>query len=290
MTAHTENEIVIDAPLAYVWARTNDVAAWPDLFSEYASAEILERDGDTVTFRLTLHPDEKGRVWSWVSERTADPATRTVRARRVEPGPFEFMNILWHYEELGPECTRMRWVQDFRMRPDAPLDDEGMRQRVNTNSTVQLRLIKERLESRRTRPVALAALPADTRRGGEVRTMLAPGSTGCTDAFGGMLTVAPGEAVAEHYHPYSQEFLFVTAGELRLDLDGEPRLVRADEALLIPRGVRHRAVNTGTATARAVFCLAPLAPRPDLGHVDTETAEEAAAAVRETPRRELVDR
>ena len=54
----------------------NDVERWPELFTEYASAEILERDGDTVRFRLTMHPDPEhgGQVWSWVSERTADPA------------------------------------------------------------------------------------------------------------------------------------------------------------------------------------------------------------------------
>jgi putative monooxygenase len=41
--------------------------------------------------------------------------------------------------------------------------------------------------------------------------------------------------------------------------------------------------NTGTEQARAVFQLCPLAPRPELGHVDTETAEQAAAfAARQT--------
>ena len=35
----------------------NDIERWPELFTEYASAEILERDGDTVRFRLTTHPD-----------------------------------------------------------------------------------------------------------------------------------------------------------------------------------------------------------------------------------------
>ncbi|MFJ5215969.1 cupin domain-containing protein [Streptomyces sp. NPDC088354] len=299
MSAHTENEIVIDAPLQYVWLRTNDVAAWPSLFSEYAAADVIAQEGDTVRFRLTMHPDEKGRVWSWVSERTADPATRTVRARRVETGPFEFMNIFWQYEELGPESTRLRWVQDFRMKADAPVDDEGMRQRINGNSKVQMQLIKERLEARRIRPVGTLDVPADTRRGGDIRTLLATGSVGTTDGFCGMVTVGPGEAVAEHYHPYSQEYLVVVEGELRVDLDGVPRSVAANEALLIPREVRHRVVNASGTVGRAVFFLSPLAPRPDLGHVNTESREDAAAvaqaAVTESggssgPGRELVDR
>ena len=70
MAAHTENEVVINAPLELVWSVTNDLPAWPNLFTEYAAVEILERDGDSVLFRLTLHPDEEGKVWSWTSRRT----------------------------------------------------------------------------------------------------------------------------------------------------------------------------------------------------------------------------
>lgn len=145
MSGHTENEIVIDAPMELVWERTNDVERWPELFSEYASAEVLERDGDRVLFRLTMHPDPAGKVWSWVSERVADQATRTVTARRVETGPFERMHIRWTYEQLDTG-VRMRWTQDFAMKPDAPVDDEAMTKRINDNSRVQMELIKRKVE------------------------------------------------------------------------------------------------------------------------------------------------
>ncbi|MEU2610091.1 SRPBCC family protein [Micromonospora sp. NPDC007271] len=144
---HTENAIDIAAPLPLVWEVTNDVARWPDLFTEYAAVEILDRTGDTVRFRLTMHPDENGMVWSWVSERTADPATRQVHAHRVETGPFDYMHIHWRYDEV-PAGTRMTWVQDFAMRPDAPVDNAGMTDRINANSKVQLAVIKERIERR----------------------------------------------------------------------------------------------------------------------------------------------
>lgn len=146
-SGHTENAVDIAAPLPLVWDVTNDVAGWPDLFTEYAAADILHRDGDTVRFRLTMHPDENGVAWSWVSERTADPATRQVHAHRVETGPFAYMRIHWRYEEI-PAGTRMTWVQDFAMKPEAPLDNAGMTERINTNSAVQLAVIKERLEQR----------------------------------------------------------------------------------------------------------------------------------------------
>lgn len=142
---HTENSVVIAAPLPLVWEVTNDVAGWPDLFTEYARVEILARDGDTVRFRLTMHPDENGVAWSWVSERTPDRAARQVRARRVETGPFEYMDIRWTYTE-EPDGTRMTWVQDFAMKPTAPVDNAGMAERINTNSVVQMAVIRERIE------------------------------------------------------------------------------------------------------------------------------------------------
>jgi aromatase len=139
---HTENSVVIAAPFDLVWSMTNDVANWPELFSEYASAEILERDGDTVTFRLTMHPDEQGAIWSWVSERTPDRAARRVTAHRVETGPFEFMNIVWTYSE-SRDGVRMTWQQDFRMKPTAPVDTEWMTGNINRNSVIQMDRIKQ---------------------------------------------------------------------------------------------------------------------------------------------------
>jgi aromatase len=146
---HTDNSIDIDADLDLVWQITNDVPSWPQLFTEYASAEIIERSGDTVRFRLSMHPDENGTVWSWVSERTVDPETATVRAHRVETGPFEFMQIHWAYTPVGTSgapATRMRWVQDFRMRPTAPVDTAEMTRRINSNSAIQMAVIKEKVE------------------------------------------------------------------------------------------------------------------------------------------------
>ncbi|GAA4765402.1 MULTISPECIES: SRPBCC family protein [Streptomyces] len=148
MSGHTENEILIDAPLDLVWEVTNDVDHWPQLFTEYASVEVLERDGDRTVFRLTMYPDENGKVWSWVSEREADRAALTVRARRVETGPFQYMNIRWTYAETPEGAVRMHWTQDFAMKPDAPVDDEWMTENINRNSKVQMGLIRDRIEQR----------------------------------------------------------------------------------------------------------------------------------------------
>jgi len=147
MAAHTDNEVVIQAPLDMVWERMMDIESWPSLFSEYANAEVIEQDGDRVQFRLTTHPDPDydGQVWSWVSERIADPSTHSSKSRRIETGPFEYMNIEWYFEEADGG-TRMRWVQDFSMKPSAPANDEQAEQYMNKNTMTQMTVIKERLE------------------------------------------------------------------------------------------------------------------------------------------------
>lgn len=144
----TDNSIVIAAPLDTVWERMNAIEDWPDLFSEYAKAEILERQGNTITFRLTTHPDPEydGQVWSWVSERVVDPATYTTKSRRIETGPFEYMTIDWFFEE-AEGGTLMRWVQDFSMKPDAPATNEQAEVYLNKSTKVQMSVIKERLEA-----------------------------------------------------------------------------------------------------------------------------------------------
>ena len=118
--------------------------------------------------------------------------------------------------------------------------------------------------------VALSDVPADRRRGGEIRTLLSPRTVGSTSGFMGVANLRPGERIAEHYHPYSEEFLCLVRGQLTVDLDGVPTPLAAGEGVYIPVNVRHRLRNTGDEDAFAVFHLGPLAPRPELGHVDTE--------------------
>jgi putative monooxygenase len=122
------------------------------------------------------------------------------------------------------------------------------------------------------RTVAAQDVPADSRRGGELRVVLGPKTVGSTSGFMGVATLRPGERIAEHWHPYSEEFLFVVRGDLVVDLDDEPVEVPAGSGVFVPIGTRHRLRNVGTEVAEAVFHLCPLAPRPSLGHVDTETA------------------
>lgn len=133
------------------------------------------------------------------------------------------------------------------------------------------------------RIVDLSETEPNRRRGGDLRTLLTPATVGSTSGFMGLAIIKPGERIGEHYHPYSEEFVYVVAGELEVDLDGEPFAIRPDQGLLIPPYVRHRFRNVGSTQARMVFHLGPLAPRPELGHVDTEETPAAQDAGAQRP-------
>jgi putative monooxygenase len=116
----------------------------------------------------------------------------------------------------------------------------------------------------------LDEMPADTRRGGEVRVLLSPKTVGSTTGFMGSATIGPGDKISEHYHPYSEEFLYVIKGQIVARLDGQPHTIYAGQGLMIPINVRHRLQNESEEEAFLIFHLCPLAPKPELGHVDTE--------------------
>ena len=119
-------------------------------------------------------------------------------------------------------------------------------------------------------PVRARDVAVNRRRGGDIRVLLGPATAGATAGFLGTLRLQPGEYVAEHLHPYSEEFLYVVSGTVTVRVEGEEVELAADEGLLVPIGQRHRVRNVGDGPAHLVFVCGPLAPEPRLGHVDTE--------------------
>jgi aromatase len=147
MAAHTDNSVIINAPIDVVWDMTNELENWPNLFTEYSDVKVLERNDDKILFRITMHPDAQGNAWSWVSERVPDRSTYTVKSRRIELGWFQRMDLEWTYEP-AEGGTKMRWIQDFTMKSDSPFNDEQMEANINKNTRVQMDVIKERIEQR----------------------------------------------------------------------------------------------------------------------------------------------
>ena len=131
-------------------------------------------------------------------------------------------------------------------------------------------MTQAKTSSEATRIRCVDDVPPDRRRGGEIRTLLSPRSVGSTSGLMGVAAIAPGDWIAEHYHPYSEEFVYVVAGSITAELDGSAVEEPKRHGTLIPAGVRHRLANRTAEDASIVFHLGPLAPRPELGHVDTE--------------------
>jgi putative monooxygenase len=119
--------------------------------------------------------------------------------------------------------------------------------------------------------VAAGDVAPNHRRGGDIRVLLSPKTVGATSGFMGVAYLQPGEHFVEHYHPYSEEFMYVVHGSVTARVDGHQEIIlNPGEGMMIPKTVKHRIDNPGDQEACLVFHASPLAPRPELGHVDTE--------------------
>ncbi|HEY0752534.1 MAG TPA: TcmI family type II polyketide cyclase [Ktedonobacteraceae bacterium] len=144
---YIRNAVHIHAPIDEVFCLTNNVRTWPELFSEYESSEVLAEDENSVTFRLTTHPDDSGTQWSWVATRRTDTERKsTFSERNPETGPFQHMAIRWWYDRVDEMETVMTWEQEFSMKPTAPFSDEAATKHLNTQTRIQQQVIKERVE------------------------------------------------------------------------------------------------------------------------------------------------
>ena len=141
--AHTRNSIIINAPYDLVFDVSNKIERWTELFGkEYVKAEVLGREGNEITFRLT---DDENK--SWVSKRWLYKDLKFAYACRWEPMfPFKYMKIVWFYNETS-EGTEMIWIQDFQMDPKfTKFTAEQIEGFINEHSVHNLRIFKEVIE------------------------------------------------------------------------------------------------------------------------------------------------
>lgn len=141
---HTVNSIVINAPYELVFDVSNHIERWTELFGkEYASADVLERKGNEITFRLT---DEEGK--SWVSKRWLYKDLKFAYAQRHDPlFPFLYMKIVWLYHQTA-EGIKMTWIQDFEMDPKfTKFTAEQIEGFVNEHSQHNMKIFKKVIEA-----------------------------------------------------------------------------------------------------------------------------------------------
>jgi aromatase len=139
---HTCNTIIINAPYDLVFSISNDIPRWTELFgAEYKKAEILNKEANKITFRLTDDEDK-----SWVSWRLLFKDNYFTYSERFEPKfPFEYMKIVWLYtpKANGIELT---WIQHFKMDSKAKFTDEQVEGFINKHSKDNLLIFKQVIE------------------------------------------------------------------------------------------------------------------------------------------------
>ena len=140
---HTRNSIVINAPYSLVFDISNHIERWTELFGkEYVKAEVLERKGNEITFRLT---DDENK--SWVSKRWLFKEQKLAYACRHDPMfPFKFMKIVWFYTEVEGGIL-MTWIQDFELDPGfTKFTGEQIEGFINRHSQDNLKIFKDLIE------------------------------------------------------------------------------------------------------------------------------------------------
>jgi aromatase len=139
---HTCNSIIINAPYDKVFDISNDIPRWTELFgSEYQKAEVVKKEGNKITFRLT---DDEGK--SWQSWRLLFKEKCFTYSEREEPKfPFKYMKIVWLYTQK-PEGIELAWIQHFQMDDKAKFNDEQVEGFINKHSKENLLIFKSVIE------------------------------------------------------------------------------------------------------------------------------------------------
>ncbi|HXR64424.1 MAG TPA: SRPBCC family protein, partial [Ktedonobacteraceae bacterium] len=106
-----------------IFAITNDISRWPELFKEYRGATILDYERKDRFARIDFElVNEEGAKWQ--SLRILDFTKRIAIAQRCEPKfPFVYMHLTWTYESVE-DGVRMTWNQAFEVDPKAPFTNE----------------------------------------------------------------------------------------------------------------------------------------------------------------------
>ena len=139
---HTCNSIIINAPYDLVFDISNDIPRWTELFGgEYKKAEIVKKEGNKITFRLTDDEDK-----SWVSWRLLYKDNYFTYSERQEPKfPFKYMKIVWLYTQKS-EGLELTWIQHFEMDEKAKFNDEQVEGFINKHSQENLLIFKQLIE------------------------------------------------------------------------------------------------------------------------------------------------
>ena len=142
-----QHRVYIDRAPATVFAVTNDIDRWTELFDAYLYSEVLTREDDGRFTRLTFRLKNR-EGFDWRSWRILDHQALVSISEREDPlYPFAFMHLRWTYEPSGTG-TLMTWTQDFELDPAYPVATDEMVKRMDEHGHHNQARLKAYLESR----------------------------------------------------------------------------------------------------------------------------------------------
>ena len=136
------SSIIIDAPVSTVFDISNRIDQWPEMVPEYLKAEILDREGRKIWFRLTGNDGS-----SWVSWRMLYPPV-VAYAERYEPvAPFTYNHLTWAYQSLPGDRTQMTWDMMFELAEDLKPQEDQWRARMAEHTEANQASMRSYIES-----------------------------------------------------------------------------------------------------------------------------------------------
>jgi aromatase len=146
-----KNNIVIARPPEEVFAVTNDIDRWKELFNEYGESTVLSRADSGRFSRLTFRLRNNDGA-EWQSWRILDHQDLIAVAQRESPlYPFLYMHLTWTYRPVA-DGTEMTWTQDFELDPAFEVEPSVVVNRMHAHGRDNQHRIKGLLESGAVRP------------------------------------------------------------------------------------------------------------------------------------------
>jgi mannose-6-phosphate isomerase-like protein (cupin superfamily) len=96
-----------------------------------------------------------------------------------------------------------------------------------------------------------------TKDGSEIRELLAHRNSCIRHQSLAEARLQPGASTAPHHHPLTEEIYYILAGNGRMTIGDEHRMVGPGDAVAIPPGQIHQITNTGAELLKFLCCCAP---------------------------------
>jgi mannose-6-phosphate isomerase-like protein (cupin superfamily) len=97
----------------------------------------------------------------------------------------------------------------------------------------------------------------------------------------------PGGVITEHIHPRQEERFTILAGQAHFTLNGEERIARAGETVIVPAGVPHSEGNPGPGEIEGVVELRPALHAKELHEAFAGLVADGKTTPRGAPRNPL---